>query len=128
MEFKTAKFLVCDDSILARKKIKNTLSALGVTNIYEAEDGEQAVEKYKEFNPDIVFMDIVMPKKEGIDALADIMKINPKAKVIMASSVGTQAHLAKAIEIGATNFLQKPIDPSELVKLIEPWFAVGGEK
>lgn len=126
MEFNTAKFLVCDDSILARKKIKNTLLALGVNNIYEAEDGVQAVEKYKEVCPDIVFMDIIMPKKEGIEALADIMALDPNAKVIMASSVGTQAHLAKAIEIGATNFLQKPIDPSELVKLIEPWF--GGAK
>lgn len=125
MDLSKTCFLICDDSILARKKIKTTITALGATKIYEAADGIEAVEMYKKNKPDFVFMDIIMPKKEGLEALKEIMTFDPEAKVIMASSVGTQSHLAQAIEIGAVNFLQKPVEPEELKKLLKPWF--GGD-
>lgn len=120
MDFGKLKFLICDDSIISRKKIKDCLINLGVidVNIFEASDGEEAVFLYKENNPDLVFMDIIMPKKEGVAALEEIMEINSSAKVIMASSVGTQAYLTKAIELGANSFLQKPIEPSQVVKVV----------
>lgn len=125
MDFSKLKFLVCDDSIISRKKIKDCLNSLGAVEVYEAGDGEQAVSLYEEHMPELVFMDIIMPKKEGITALEEIMQINPRAKVVMASSVGTQAYLTKAIELGANTFLQKPIEPSQVVKIVLSIFEGG---
>ena len=88
MSVETMKVLICDDSILARKKTKTALNQLGVTQIFEAADGEQAIAAYKEHLPDITLMDIVMPKVDGVAALKAILEVNPKAKVVMASSVG----------------------------------------
>lgn len=121
MKIEEMKVLVCDDSVLSRKKLKDCILSIGCAEVVEATDGEDAVTKYNETNPDIVFMDIVMPKKDGIEALKGILEINPDAKVIMASSVGTQSYLKDAIKAGATDFLQKPIDSEQLKKLIESY-------
>lgn len=113
------KVLVCDDSVLVRKQMHNILTANGVDTVAEAVDGEQAVVKYAEFMPDVVFMDIVMPKKTGIDALKDIILLDPDAKVVMASSIGTQGNLKEAIDCGAYDFIQKPVSEAAVIKLIE---------
>ncbi|MBO5448683.1 MAG: response regulator [Ruminococcus sp.] len=113
------KVLICDDSMFARKKLNMTLSSFGVKDIFEAADGEEAVEKYKEHQPDVVFMDIIMPKITGIDALKEIMAINPDAKIVMASSVGTQGHLKEALKAGAADFLQKPIADDDAKTILE---------
>ena len=112
------KILICDDSVLSRKKLKDCILALGCAEVFEASDGEQAVTQYNEHKPDLVFMDIVMPKKDGIEAVTDIIKINPAAKIVMASSVGTQSFLKDAIKAGAIDFLQKPFDPEQVKKII----------
>ncbi len=119
MTVETLRILICDDSVLARKKLKDYLSTLEVKAIYEATDGQDAIDKYKEYIPDLVFMDIVMPKKTGIEAVTQILKLNPKAKVVMVSSVGTQNHLKDAINAGAYEFLQKPIENSHVLKIIQ---------
>lgn len=118
MSVETMKVLICDDSILARKKTKTVLNQLGVTQIFEAGDGEQAIAAYKEHLPDITLMDIVMPKVDGVAALKAILEANPKAKVVMASSVGTQENLKEAIKAGAFDFLQKPISEEQIKTLI----------
>lgn len=119
MNINELKVLVSDDSVLSRKKLKDCIISLGCTEVYEAADGEEAIAQYEANMPDIVFMDIVMPKKDGIEALKGILEINPDAKVVMASSVGTQSHLKDAIKAGAVDFLQKPFDPEQLKKLIQ---------
>ena len=116
---KDLKVLICDDSALVRKQMNKIFSSQGISNIFEAVYGEQAVIKYAEVMPDVVFMDIVMPKKTGVDALKDIMSLNPAAKVVMASSVGTQANLKDAIENGAYDFIQKPLSEDSVVKILE---------
>lgn len=118
MDFKDIKVLICDDSMFARKKLGMLLSSLGITTIYEAADGEEAVAKFKDNKPDIAFMDIVMPKLTGIEALQQIMEFDKNAKVVMASSVGTQSHLKQAIMLGAYDFVQKPIDDAQVEKTI----------
>lgn len=127
MEIKELKVLVCDDSILSRKKLKDCIISFGCAEVYEAADGEEAVAQYKAHTPDIVFMDIVMPKKDGIDALKGILELNKSATVIMASSVGTQEHLKDAIKAGASDFLQKPIDAEQVKKLIDSFCSKGGK-
>ncbi|HYK74410.1 MAG TPA: response regulator [Pseudoneobacillus sp.] len=111
--------LICDDSLLIRKKLRSTLEKCKCKEVLEAENGNEAVELVKVHNPDLIFMDIVMPDKDGIEALKEIMEINPKAKVVMASSVGTNDHLKKALENGAFDFIQKPITLEAVTNLIE---------
>jgi two-component system chemotaxis response regulator CheY len=112
------KVLICDDSILMRKKLKDSLASCGCLDIIEATDGEKAVDMYKENNPNLVFMDIVMPIKDGIKAVEEIREFDKKAKVVMASSSGTKEHLRKAIEAGAFEFIQKPWEQEQIAKII----------
>lgn len=113
------RVLICDDSILIRKKLRGTLEKCKCGDIYEAENGLVAVELAKEKQPDLILMDIVMPEKDGIEALEEIMSDNPNAKVVMASSAGTKDHLKKALEKGAYDFIQKPISLEAITNLIE---------
>lgn len=118
MSVETLKVLICDDSMLVRKKLTTALKNLGVKEVFEAADGEQAVAMYKEHTPDLTLMDIVMPQMTGVDALKVILAENSKAKVVMASSVGTQENLKDAINAGAFDFLQKPISDEQLSNLV----------
>lgn len=111
--------LVCDDSILARKNLTGLLKGFGYTNINEASNGEDAVNYCKENNPDLIFLDIVMPVKDGVTATNEIMNNNPDARIIIVSSVGTQTHLKEAIKAGAKDFIQKPIDEDLLKQVLE---------
>lgn len=113
------KVMICDDSIFVRKKMRDILALLGVNNIIEAEDGQQAVDKYKAETPTLVFMDIIMPEKNGVDALSEIMAFDSEAKVVMASSVGTQKNLKDAIVAGAYDFLQKPIETADIARIVK---------
>lgn len=111
------KFMICDDSILARKNLIDMLNTFGYANILEVSNGQDAVDTYKAERPAIVLLDIVMPVKDGITATKEIMKMDPDACIIIVSSVGTQTHLREAIKSGAKDFVQKPIE-SELLKQI----------
>lgn len=111
-------FLVCDDSILARKSMKDALISLGYSNISEASNGQLAVNLCKENTPTVVFLDIIMPVKDGITATQEIVENNKDIKVIMCSSVGTQTHLREAIKAGAKDFIQKPVDQAVLEQVL----------
>ncbi len=113
------KFLICDDSILARKSLSSVLNSLNYTNITEVSNGEDAVNTYKQINPDIVLLDIVMPIKDGITATKEIIAYDPNATVIMVSSVGTQTNLREALKAGATDFVQKPIEKDLLAQILQ---------
>lgn len=119
MNIENLKVLVCDDSILARKNVVNCIKELGCTDVLEATNGQEAIDIYKTEKPDIVFMDIVMPVKTGLEALIEILGYNEDAKVIIASSSGTQSHIKSAIDAGANNFIQKPISAVHVKKIIE---------
>lgn len=117
MKLEDAKILIGDDSILARKQLKDVLTTFGATNFIEAANGQEAIEKYLAEKPDIIFLDIVMPEKDGIYAVNEICKVNPDAYIIIVSSVGTQSQLKNAIEAGAKDFIQKPLH-SEQIKAV----------
>jgi two-component system chemotaxis response regulator CheY len=118
MSIEDLKVLICDDSILARKQIKDIISADGIPTFYEASDGQGAIDMYKEYKPDIVFLDIVMPKKDGNIAIEEIMSFDPDATIIICSSVGTQSLLKCALEAGAKDFVQKPIDQQQVIDIV----------
>lgn len=113
------KVMVCDDSIFVRKKMKDILTLLGVNNIIEAENGQQAVDKYKSESPALVFMDIVMPEKDGVEALSEIIAFDGEARVVMASSAGTQKNLKDALMTGAYDFLQKPVEAADIARIVK---------
>lgn len=113
-----AKILIVDDAAFMRMMIKNILIKEGYEVVGEAENGAQAVEKYKELGPDLVTMDITMPEMDGISAVKEIMKINKGAKVVMCSAMGQQAMVIDAIQAGAKDFIVKPFQPDRVIEAI----------
>lgn len=118
MKLKDLKVLIADDSVLARKKLKDCLIGLGCVTVLEVTDGQSAVNTYKEELPDIVFMDIVMPVKTGLEALPEIIDYNPSAKVVMISSTGTKANITVAVKAGAFDFLLKPFTTYQVKEIL----------
>lgn len=121
MNINEGKVLICDDSILARKQIKDVIAMAGSPTIFEANNGEKAVQIYKEEKPDLVFLDIVMPKKDGNTAIEEIMAFDNEATIIIVSSVGTHSQLKSALEAGAKDFVQKPINQVQILEAIDKY-------
>ncbi|MCA1064536.1 response regulator (plasmid) [Rossellomorea sp. AcN35-11] len=113
------KVLITDDAAFMRMMLKDILSKNGFEIAGEAADGLQSIELFKEHSPDIVTMDITMPNMNGLDALKEILKINPNAKVIMCSAMGQQGMVIEAIQSGAKDFIVKPFQPERVIEAIE---------
>lgn len=111
--------LICDDAIFMRTMIGDILTQAGFQIVGEAETGVQAVAKYRELKPDLVTMDIVMPDMGGIDAVREIIKDDPGAKVLMCSAMGQQALVIEAIQAGARDFVVKPFQPSRVLEAVQ---------
>lgn len=111
--------LIVDDALFMRMMIRDILSKDGFEVVGEAENGVEAVERYKEMRPDLVTMDIVMPEMDGIEAVRQIMKIDPNAKILMCSAMGQQPLVVEALEAGAKDFIIKPFQPSKVIEAVE---------
>ena len=111
--------LVCDDSVFMRTMVSDILRNAGFEIVGEAETGKQAIEKYRELKPDLVTMDIVMPEMGGIDAVREICKGDPDAKILMCSAMGQQALVVEAIQAGAKDFVVKPFQPSRVLEAVQ---------
>src|SRR5690625_352193 len=114
--------LIVDDAAFMRMMIKDILSKNGYEIVGEAADGLQAVEKYKELEPDLVTMDITMPEMDGIEALKQIKEINPDSTIIMCSAMGQQAMVIDAIQAGAKDFIVKPFQADRVLEAINKAF------
>lgn len=92
-----------------RSYLKKILNEANFKEIVEADNGEQAIDMYKIYSPEIVIMDITMPLLNGIDALKEIIKIDPQAKVVMCTALGGQQSIInETLKIGAKDFVVKP--------------------
>lgn len=111
--------LIVDDAAFMRMMIKDILTKNGYEVVGEANDGAQAIEKYKELKPELVTMDITMPEMDGITALKEIKKLDPAAKVIMCSAMGQQAMVIDAIQAGAKDFIVKPFQADRVIEAIK---------
>lgn len=111
--------LICDDAIFMRTMIGDILRQAGFQVVGEAENGHQAIEKYREIRPDFVTMDIVMPEMGGIDAVREIIREDPQAKILMCSAMGQQALVIEAIQAGARDFVVKPFQPSRVLEAVQ---------
>lgn len=114
-----AKILIVDDSKTSRKFLRNMLEQAGHEIVAEAVDGAEGVEKFRIYRPDITTMDITMPVLDGIDAVKDIIEIDPDAKIIMVTAAGQKANMIEALKKGAADFIQKPFDMDVIVNTIE---------
>ncbi|GAA0134158.1 chemotaxis protein CheY [Paenibacillus sp. YSY-4.3] len=112
------RILIVDDAAFMRMMIRDILTKNGFEVVGEAQDGAQAVEKFKELNPDLVTMDITMPEMDGIAALKEIKQLDPNAKVIMCSAMGQQAMVIDAIQAGAKDFIVKPFQSDRVIEAI----------
>ncbi len=122
MKLEDAKILIGDDSVLARKQLKDIISSFGGNNFLDASNGQEVIDLYKEHSPEIVFLDIVMPVKDGNTAIAEIMEFNQEADIVIVSSVGTQSQLKQSIQLGAKDFIQKPLNRKQIESILNNRF------
>ena len=113
-----AKIMIVDDAAFMRKVIRDTLSKNGYTDLHEAVDGADAVEKYFELKPDLVLMDITMPNMDGLEALKAIRAKDSNANVVMCSAMGQEAMVVEAIKQGAMDFIVKPFKPDRILQTV----------
>ncbi len=111
--------LIVDDAIFMRTMIADILKQAGFEIVGEAATGVEAVQKYKELKPDLVTMDIVMPDMGGIDAVREIIKQDPNARILMCSAMGQQGLVVEAIQAGARDFVVKPFQPSRVLEAVQ---------
>ncbi len=114
-----ARVLIVDDLAFIKLIIRDTLEKTGFEVAGEASNGIEAIEQYKRLKPDIVLMDITMPRMDGIQALTEIMKADPAARIIMCSALGQQKLIIQSIQLGAKDFIVKPFKPERIVGAIK---------
>ncbi|HBP23881.1 MAG TPA: hypothetical protein DEA08_39645 [Planctomycetes bacterium] len=112
------RVLAVDDSLLMRRKVQKTLRDTEFEVIATAANGQEAVERFEEHRPDLVLLDVVMPRLDGPGALKQIMELDPQARVIMISSLGTEETVSECLERGALRFLQKPFTDDLLLNTL----------
>lgn len=116
----TVKVLVVDDALFMRAMIKDILTASGrYVVVGEAANGQEAVQKYQELQPDLITMDIVMPMLDGIEATRQILTVDPRVRVVMCSALGQEPLVIESIAAGARDFIVKPFSPEKVLKVLD---------
>ena len=110
------RILVVDDAMFMRRMLRDILTKNGYEVCGEAANGQEAIDKYIELRPDLVLLDITMPKMDGITALKEIKKIDSQAVVVMCSAMGQQAMVIDAIQGGAIDFIIKPFQEDRVLE------------
>lgn len=116
--------LIVDDSAYMRLNLKKILMKSGFKSITEASNGQEAVERVKDQNFDLILMDITMPVLNGLDALKTIHEEKPDSKVVIISSEGEGETMMKAIQDGAMNFILKPFKETQVIEVINQYLNV----
>jgi two-component system chemotaxis response regulator CheY len=115
---RTYKVMIADDSLFVQNRLVKLLTNFGYETIV-AGDGEEAVSVYRQAKPDLVLMDITMPRKDGLEALTEIRRFDPRAKVIMLTALDQQSLATQALKAGARDFLVKPVPPPQLIATVQ---------
>ena len=113
------RILVVDDIAFVRKTLSDILIEAGYDVVGEAVDGNEAVDKYKMLRPDLVTMDVVMPRLGGIDAARNILKMDKNAIIVMISAMDQVHMVMEAINVGARDYIQKPFHSEEIKRVID---------
>ena len=113
-----ATVMVVDDAMFMRKKCAQVLVQNGYA-VVEASGGAEAVTAYQQSKPDCVLLDITMPDMDGIQALKELLKVDPSAKVVMCTAMGAQSMVIEALKIGAKDFVVKPFDVTRVIGAVK---------
>ena len=113
-----ARVLVVDDAAFMRKMLSDVLAKAGHEVVGEAGNGVEAVARFQELKPDLMTLDITMPEKDGLTALAEIVAADPSARVVMCSALGQEAKVLEAIKLGAKDFVVKPFQPDRVIEAV----------
>lgn len=126
LDFLKSSTLIVDDSDFIRAITGTLLKREGFTNLHFASDGISAIEKFKEVKPSLVILDIILPKKNGIDVLKEIRQYEPDTIMIMLSSLAAPENIQEARINGANFYLVKPFDNQYFVKVIKDFLNKNG--
>jgi two-component system, chemotaxis family, chemotaxis protein CheY len=111
-----ARIMVVDDAAFMRKMVSDALAKGGHEVVGEASNGVEAIARFQELKPDLMTLDITMPEKDGLAALADIMGADPSARVLMCSALGQESKVLEAIKLGAKDFVVKPFKSDRVIE------------
>lgn len=112
------KVLIVDDAIFMRNTLKLILEKYDYQVVGMAEDGEEAIDMFKELKPDIITMDITMPRKSGLEALREIRSLSDSVKIVMVTAMGQETMVRDAIVNGASNFVVKPFREQKIIEVL----------
>ncbi|WP_321368049.1 response regulator [uncultured Desulfuromusa sp.] len=113
------RVLIVDDALFMRTMLHDIFESTDWQIVAEAENGEQAIAAYKEFQPDLVTMDLVMPEMGGIQAMKSILREAPSATIVVCSALGQKNLILDAINAGAKDFIVKPFQRSQVLEVVE---------
>ena len=113
-----ARILVVDDAAFMRKMVKDALAKGGHEVVGEAGNGVEAIARFQELKPDLMTLDITMPEKDGLAALAEIMGADPSARVVMCSALGQESKVLEALKLGAKDFVVKPFQADRVLEAV----------
>lgn len=111
--------VLVDDSRMSRNMLRAIVEEAGYSVVAEAGNGEEAIEVYRQYKPDLITLDITMPKMDGIDALKKLKEIDPSVKAIMITAAGQQNKLIEALKLGAKRFITKPFEKDDVIAGID---------
>jgi two-component system, chemotaxis family, chemotaxis protein CheY len=114
-----ARVLVVDDAAFMRKMVTDALTKGGHEVIGEAGNGAEAVARFQELRPEVMTLDITMPEKDGLEALREIISLDPTARVIMCSALGQESKVLESVKLGAKDFVVKPFQPDRVIAAVE---------
>jgi len=113
-----ARVLVVDDAAFMRKVLGDALASGGHDVVGEAANGKEAVDSFQSLRPELTTLDITMPEKDGLEALAEIMAIDPAARVVMCSALGQESKVLESIKLGAKDFVVKPFQAGRVLEAV----------
>ncbi len=113
-----AKILIVDDSMLTRTTLRRILEEAGHEVVGEARDGVESLSMYTNKRPDLVTMDLTMPRTDGLDAIKNIISKFPDARIVVISAIGHKITVLEAIESGAKNYIIKPFDSQKVLWIL----------
>jgi two-component system, chemotaxis family, chemotaxis protein CheY len=112
------RVVIVDDTVFMRMSLKNILESFDYEVVGEGSDGFEAVALYKRLKPDMITMDITMPKKDGVAAVEEIIAFDPEAIIVMVSAMGQKTKVVEAVTAGAKDFVVKPFKPDRIIQAL----------
>ena len=122
------KLVIVDDAPFIREVLKHIFASTEIIVVGEAQDGEEAVSLVCKVKPDVILMDIVMPKKSGIEATAEILKVMPDTRIVACSTNDQNSMVMKALEAGCCNYLVKPFKAEDVLKAVRAAYLLNAKE